>query len=103
LDESHLGCSKEILYIADRLCVLRDSHHKQRIYDFHRRKVTCIAIHPDRQLIISCEESAKTPILHLWDADQMVTKAVIPTRHQFTISKVAFSRDGEWVVTLGGF
>jgi hypothetical protein len=32
----------------------------------------------------------------------MATKAIIKTRHNQTISRANFSRDGVWLVTLGG-
>ena len=32
----------------------------------------------------------------------MATKAVIQTRHCNIITRVTFSRDGEWIATLGG-
>ena len=32
----------------------------------------------------------------------MATKAIIPTRHCNIVTRVSFSRDGEWIVTLGG-
>ena len=103
LDDVHLGCTKQFLYTADRLCILRNSkENKQKIYGYHRRRVTCLAIHPDRQMVASCEESASYPVIHLWDAQQMYNRAVISTRHQFIITRIAFSREGQWLVTLGG-
>ena len=87
----------------DRYCILRDAReNKQRVYDYHRRKVTCLAIHPDRQFIASCEEG-EPPLIHFWDSELVTTKVIIPTRHQHLITRIVFSRDGELVATLGGY
>lgn len=103
LDDCHLGCNRSYFYATDRLCVLRErKENKQKIYEFHRRKVTCVAIHPDKQIVISCEENTGTPSIHVWDTDRMATKTILSTRHLKVITRATFSRDGEWIATLGG-
>ena len=54
IDDAHEGCRRGVLGFADRLCFLRDKEGPQRFYEHHRRKVTCVAVHPYRQLVCSC-------------------------------------------------
>jgi hypothetical protein len=58
LDDDHANCKRQILYCCDRLCVINEKNVPQQLYKFHRRKVSALALHPNRQLICSCEVSS---------------------------------------------
>jgi hypothetical protein len=89
IDDTHSNCKREVLYFSDRLCLLKDvTSHQQRVYEHHRRKVTCLAVHPSRQLICSCECGQENPVIHVWSGEHLATRAVIATRHSSIITRV---------------
>lgn len=58
IDEDHNNCRRQILYCCDRFCVLNEKNAPQQLYKFHRRKISAVAVHPNKQLICSCEVSS---------------------------------------------
>ncbi len=61
-----------------------------------------MAVHPNRQLVCSCEVSSSFAELHLWKQQERTTLTTLTSKHRAIITRAEFSRDGEWIVTLGG-
>ena len=54
---------------------------KQKFYSQHTNKVTCVAVHPDKQIVCSCEMGDPYPIIHIWNIHDMVVMKQIKTHH----------------------
>ena len=50
-DETHLNCERNFLYFTSRVAIIYNPLSKtQRIYEGHRYKITCISVHPSREI-----------------------------------------------------
>ena len=63
-------------------------------------KVSCLAKHPFKRLVASGEVNI-CPSVHVWDASTLETEAILSTSHKGGVLHVAFSNDGEKLVSIG--
>lgn len=71
-------------------------------YDFHSNRITSAAAHPSKNLVCTAEISNTFPVVHVWSVDSITLIHNFKTRHNRFISKLEFSRDGDFIVSLGG-
>ena len=74
--------------------------NKQSFYQGHAVKISCIAVHPTLPIIATGEVKTR-PTVHVWDAETLETIAILQTSHEGGVMYVAFSSDGQHLVSLG--
>lgn len=95
----HKGCSKWISYFVSRYVILQDiENNKQWIYEGHKSKVTCYALHPFEELIASAGEGN---IIHIHNCSTRDYIKVLRTSHETGISCIEFSADGQFLLSMG--
>lgn len=63
-------------------------------------KVSCVVRHPFKRLVASGEVNV-CPAIHIWDAQSLETEIILETSHKGGILHLAFSNDGEKLVSVG--
>jgi WD40 repeat protein len=108
---SRKGYKRRIVFISDRLAVqtratnliggeTRPKDLDQRHYEAHINKISCIAVHPDRQ-IIATGEASNISWIFFWEYKNLQTQRKIQTLHSGGIINMVFSFDGKYVASLG--
>ena len=95
--------NKNFVYFVSRVAVVAHSGTKrQRFYEGHSNKISCMAVHPSKQMVAT-GECAESPQIHVWRADEDVCspEAVVRTNHGTGIVNLAFSHCGELLVSVG--
>ena len=91
------------MFYTGRLAVVSTPTSKEQYhYDFHTNRISCAAVHPNRIIACTASVSGNHPTLHIWDTSSMTPLKIITAKHDRTISRVEFSRDGSRILTLGG-
>ena len=78
------------------------STKKQRAYNFHRNEITCLTVHPNKEIICTCEFGNPHPFIQIWNFTSMGLLHELSTKHNKFIYRVEFSRDGKQIVSVGG-
>ena len=94
--------SGKVIYPAASLCVVHDLvHGRQRFFNGHSDGVLCLAMHPEGRLVASGDVGKSSKVL-VWDAETPEQPATTSLWgfHQSGIATLAFSRDGNKLVTV---
>lgn len=88
-------------YFVSRVVVISDSQVlDQKFYEGHKNKISCMKIHPCRS-IVATGETAENPTIHIWNVHDCLPMHIIETDHGAGIINLAFSSDGEFLISLG--
>lgn len=95
-------CQREIIYITSRVAVLvnRQNIFRQRFYENHRDKISCIHIHPKKHLVATGEVSLK-PEIHVWFSKSCQNYRVIKSFHQVGVVSVKFAVNSSLLFSIG--
>jgi len=56
-----------LIYFVGRILVVWNIYNKkQRFYEGHKKKVTCMNIHPNK-MIVASGENGHQPEIHIWN------------------------------------
>lgn len=103
LNETHSNCRRNFMYFTGRIGVIWSPTLKAQLhYDFHINRITSACIHPNKTIICTAEASNMLAVVHVWSAESVTLIHSFKTRHIKYVSKLEFSRDGDFVVSLGG-
>eukprot|EP01022_Parablepharisma_sp_SALTPOND_P016773 TRINITY_DN2537_c0_g1_i1.p1 TRINITY_DN2537_c0_g1~~TRINITY_DN2537_c0_g1_i1.p1 ORF type:complete len:1738 (+),score=108.49 TRINITY_DN2537_c0_g1_i1:2814-8027(+) len=97
-------CLKWVTYYASRYVILEDPHENaQYIYDSHKSRITCLAIHPSGSIFASgeCSANSTNNCVHVWDTTTRESIVVLKTVHESGVSLLDFSSDGTLLLTFG--
>lgn len=72
----------------------------QRWYRGHKGEVSCLACHPDGELVAS-GETGRRPGIHLWHAETLQTVAILQGLHKRGVGCLAFSPSGKRLASVG--
>jgi WD40 repeat protein len=93
-----------VYYTAGVGVVLNSAEHRQQHYLGHNEDMTCFAMHPDKCLIATGQRDPKgseTPCVKVWDSRDMSTQVTL-SNHARLVCAVAFSADGNLLLSIGG-
>ncbi|MBK8156509.1 MAG: hypothetical protein IPK55_11180 [Streptococcus sp.] len=62
-------------------------------------KIGAMALHPKQGIVASGEVNVY-PDIHIWNAQTLETLAILQTSHRGGILHIAFSPNGEYVVSI---
>ena len=100
-DVKHQICSKALVYYTARFAVVYNTaKNSQTFYQGHSLKISAIARHPTTSYIATGEVN-QLPTIHIWDANTLETVSILKTAHKGGILHLAFSGDGELLVSVG--
>lgn len=72
----------------------------QRWYRGHTSEVSCLAGHPDGELLAS-GELGKRPAIHVWDSGKLEAVAVLRGLHRRGLGCLSFSPSGKYLASVG--
>lgn len=99
--EIHENCKRYFVYFTSRVAIVYNPlTNKQRFYEGHRSKITCLAMHPLFFYVASGEASFK-PSIHVWNVVNCEPFKIMPTTHKNGIIHLAFSKDSSLIVSIG--
>jgi WD40 repeat protein len=100
-DTYQIGSMRQYVYFVSRIAVVANNGTlKQRFYEGHNSKISCMAIHPSRKSVAT-GECIESPQIHVWSVLYCTPEAVIQTNHGAGIVNMAFSRCGDLLVSVG--
>lgn len=114
LQLSHLygyQCGNNLFYLSNRLVVYpcgsvavvaHVAEGKQRFFCEHSGAITSLAVHPQRQYVATgaCGQPDQPASLIVWDARKLKRVQSL-SFHEHSVSALAFSADGNWLVSVG--
>jgi WD40 repeat protein len=97
----HVLSNGSIVYPAAALAVVYDpASHAQKFYAGHSGEVISLRVHP-RGHVVATGEAGKVPSVHVWDSRTLECLAVLEGFHARGVNLLAFSPDGERLMTAG--
>jgi WD40 repeat protein len=95
------GSLKHYVHFISRVAVVTDSASmKQKFYEGHTSKISCMAVHPSKRMVAT-GECSECPQIHIWRIQTCEPRAVIQTNHNGGIMNMAFSYCGSLIVSVG--
>lgn len=89
----HENCQRHFVYFSGRIgIVFNPLTNKQKFYEGHQNKITCLAIHP-LKFFVATGESSHSPKIHVWNVFNPEPFKVLKTYHKNGIIHITFSRD----------
>ena len=102
-DKKHFGCTRKYVYFTSRVVVIRNNdgdNVKQRFYEGHRAKISCMAVHPSK-MIVATGEAAKHPNIHVWSVIDCSLICKLKTFNTDGVVNLKFSYDGFYLISVG--
>jgi WD40 repeat protein len=89
-----------LIYKAGRVAVIQDpGTRRQRFYEGHRSRISCLAPHPQKNLFAS-GEVAYSPSIHIWNLSGACV-TILRTMHLQGVRQLVFSTDGAYIASVG--
>lgn len=94
-----------ILYFISRIIVVYNPEwqRQEKFYEGHKHKVSCIYVHPNKNLVVSGEQSGKigNPSIHVWNCINLESQNIISTYHNNGVLKLCTSKCGRYIASVG--
>ena len=90
------------MYIVSKYVILVDPIFlkEQNFYQNHKSKISCVAIHPNKQIIASAEASISSSI-HVWLATNCMVLNTIKSYHKSGVFSMNFSKKKYYIISIG--
>lgn len=102
-DKKHHNCERRFCYFTSRVAVIgkhEGSSLNQTIYQGHRAKISCMAVHRTK-MIVATGEACQNPQIHVWSTLSCGLLCKTKTYHQNGILHLKFSYDGVYLISVG--
>lgn len=97
----HYNFQGDLVYNVSRFVIIYSIKlHEQKLFTGHSEEITCLAMHPDKQLVAS-GEVGPNPKLLVWHSDTLKIHYSAQGFHKNGISQLRFSTDGSILATVG--
>jgi WD40 repeat protein len=102
-DQRHVNCERFIAYFSSRVAVVAkctSGAPKQKFYEGHRARISCMAVHPSKMIVATGEAEAAAEI-HVWSMIDCCLMKKVASLHANGVVNLAFSFDGFYLISLG--
>lgn len=80
-----------VYYVSRIVIVYNPKTNKQRFYECHNDKITCICVH-DLRFLVASSEASLAPKINVWDVVDFRTLCSINSMHKNGVISMSFSK-----------
>lgn len=97
----YYNSSKEIIYFVAGVGIVVDAQNRQQKFFLgHDDDIISLALHPDCHHVAT-GQVGKAPYICIWESSNVKTVSILKDQHTHGIAALAFSKDGERLVSVG--
>lgn len=97
----YYNVSREAVYFVAGVGIVHNvAAKKQKFFRGQSDDILCLALHPNKELVAT-GQIGKDPFICVWNSQTMETVSILQGGHERGIATVAFSTDGEKIVSTG--